>query len=234
MSPMLPFGDALSIRLTGHQLEIEKAGLRVAVCASWSKRMMSPCSNAETCQCTLCRFHFALVDLVKQLNSVECAKRHRLRLNLVQILTCQLALRNVAHPTRIIRRHFGISPTRGRHQQLAAKLENLRKRAKRQYQRTYIAEAYTELRKGWHEYLDCLRQALSGRPRWSLRCRRGPVPARKPAADRRPDPRRYPDTSAKASEASGSRRTAGSSPALCEVHPKRKPPDFDPGMRPPS
>ena len=161
-------GPSFPIRVTDGQLQSLNAGLKSALWATLSQRAMSP-EGLGPCVCAFCQFSDALVALAHSLRELDGQQRYRLRLNLVQILICQLALRNSANPPRAVRCEFDCDHSNARTKQLAAKLENLRKCAKRGYQQLFGLAAYTELRATWCSYLDCLRQKLSGRPLWFLR-----------------------------------------------------------------
>ena len=89
---------------------------------------------------------------------------------------CQLAVRNVSHPTRVLRRAFTSFPSARRNLALADKLENLRKRAKRFYLQKYGPESYVRLRSIWSAYLECLRHSLSARRPWYLKKGKSGIP----------------------------------------------------------
>ncbi len=167
MPPSLP---VLRIRFTAAQHHGVLAGLAPVVWASCIGLINSG-DDPETCTCLFCGLHNELLHLTDALGPGRGQGRYRTRLNIVQILLSQVAARNAGNPSNIVRKRFDNLPLAGRHKNLAIKLENLRRRAKRRYQQLYGAAAYEQLRTTWQGYLDSLRQSLSGRPPWFFRRR---------------------------------------------------------------
>lgn len=165
---MPTFGPRFPTRLTAGRFQLLRAGLRIVLWASWSLALMSG-DDPDKCQCVFCAFHRELLSIASMFGHAADQQRYRFRFNIVQILFLQLAARNILHPTRAIRKDFHSVPTTARLQGIATTLESLRKRAKREFQRSEGLAAYDDLRAVWTDYLDCLRQKLSGRLPWFLR-----------------------------------------------------------------
>ena len=168
-------GDQSSIRLTARQLRLLAIGIRPIIWASGSK-LLQLGHDPRSCSCIFCQLHTELIGLAGSIQCDQGNHRRRFRWNILQILLCQLAVRNVSHPTRVLRRAFTSFPSTRRNLALAAKLENARKCAKRMYQRKYGPESYVRFRSIWTAYLECLRHWLSARRPWHLRKGKSGIP----------------------------------------------------------
>ena len=172
---MPALGSSLSIRFTAPQLQLLLTGLNQVLWSSHSQLAITN-DNPETCGCTFCHFHTELLQLRNLVANARDLRRYRFRLNIFQILLCQLTLRNVAHPTKALRAEFDRIPNSARHRKLWSKLENLRRRARRQFLKDHGNAGYDEFAASWRDYLDCLRQKLSGRLPKCLRPRKRGTP----------------------------------------------------------
>jgi hypothetical protein len=159
---MPDFGCSFPIRFSAGQLHVLRTGLRPILWASHSQ-LARVGDDPDTCTCSFCGFHNELMALAKSVLGANDQRRFRCRLTIVQIYICQLAVRNVFNPTRILRAVFDPATVAGKGKKLSLKLENLRKRAKRQVQQVHGCGCYNAFSSSWRDYLDCLRQKLSGR-----------------------------------------------------------------------
>lgn len=176
LHPALPLGPVFPLRVTRGELQGLLEGLKPVLLASLSE-LANVGDDATSCPCMCCQFHNGLLDVYRAFRARPSQQaRCRFRLNMVQLLFCQLAMRNVMRPTRALRARFTFRAHRGA-KKTCAKLEALRKQAKRQYQEVYGARSYHELTSTWHLYLDCLRMRLSGRLPRALRGWKRPFPS---------------------------------------------------------